>query len=285
MSSAPLRVLIHACRAAAHADRVGARVHAPASARVALRELLGGLAGTCLHEEERAALGRALYDATRRRARDHVPSWESTWFAQTLPQPPARVLVGGAGSGREAQHLERRGYRVDALEPAPGSAQECRARLADDAQVACASYESLSAAVLEGVPNAASPVARRSYDAALLGWTSLMHVTDASERLRLLRALDARCPQGPILLTFHPSRHARARGPGHRVGRALGSALRHLRSDRVEGADDALRFGVQSGFLRGLDPEELEASARAVGRVACVDGEDEGTLRMHLTRA
>src|SRR5687767_12754763 len=35
------------------------------------------------------------------------------WF----PRPPARVLVPGAGTGREVLALHQRGYQVDAFEP------------------------------------------------------------------------------------------------------------------------------------------------------------------------
>ncbi len=49
-------------------------------------------------------------------ARDLRP-WEQDLVAN-LPAPPARVLLGGAGAGREAYALEALGYTVVAFDPA-----------------------------------------------------------------------------------------------------------------------------------------------------------------------
>ena len=44
--------------------------------------------------------------------------WESRVIATHFPKPPASVLIGGAGGGREALALERDGFRVVGFEPA-----------------------------------------------------------------------------------------------------------------------------------------------------------------------
>src|SRR5262245_4871066 len=43
--------------------------------------------------------------------------WERRVIEAHFPKPPATVLIGGAGGGREALALERRGYRVVAFDP------------------------------------------------------------------------------------------------------------------------------------------------------------------------
>ncbi len=45
---------------------------------------------------------------------------------ELLPKPPAEFLDVGAGSGRDAAALARKGYRVDAVEPSPRMREEAR---------------------------------------------------------------------------------------------------------------------------------------------------------------
>jgi hypothetical protein len=42
--------------------------------------------------------------------RDELFPWECAPFDVFFPSPPARVLIGGAGGGREALQLAARGY-------------------------------------------------------------------------------------------------------------------------------------------------------------------------------
>lgn len=280
--SGPLLVVRAAARVVSVAERLAARSGLAPSAPLAARELLGGLAGTWLDADERASLGRDLYDAARERARAHVPDWERQWLAETLPPPPARILVGGAGTGREAVALLRSGYRVDALEPAPESAGACRRALGAPAVVAAVTYEQLAAAVLDGAHGLASELARERYDAVLLGWTSYMHLVTPEVRARVLLALDALCPSGPILITFRPADRARRRGTAHRVGRALGATLGCARRHPPSPAGAEERFGVACGFLVGITVADLAREAAACGRVVRMDGEDDGTVRASL---
>ena len=267
---------------AARVDHLVAALRLPG--RAPLRDAIGGVAATLLHAPERDALGAALYDVSLSRARTFVPRWESTWLSASLPAAPARVLIGGAGTGREARHLRALGHTIDALEPAPRSASRCRAAV-PDAIVATATYQQLAAAVLDGVSNDASPIASRHYDAVLLGWTSLMHVTSSAERARLFAALARIAPEGPWLATFYPRERAAPHGSAHRVGARAGRALAALRRAPITPAGDTERFGLICGFVDGLPREELESHARAHGRRVRWDGEDEGALRITLHRA
>ena len=66
------------------------------------------------YRADSAAFRRGLFD------------WEERAVERFFPRPPARVLVGGAGGGREAFALHEKGYTVVAFDPAevpgPGDA-------------------------------------------------------------------------------------------------------------------------------------------------------------------
>jgi len=64
--------------------------------------------------------------------RSELFNWEQEAFARAFPAPPARVLVGGAGGGREAFALAERGYEVVAFEPSAALAAAMAAHAAED---------------------------------------------------------------------------------------------------------------------------------------------------------
>ena len=60
----------------------------------------------------------ALHGADDWRVDAGLNSWEGPWFEADLPEPPARILVGGAGKGREA-NLAREPSRSDGGQDRP----------------------------------------------------------------------------------------------------------------------------------------------------------------------
>lgn len=71
--------------------------------------------------------------------------WEKEWFAADLPSPPARILIGGAGSGREIAPLEAAGYKILAFDPAPNFVRHARSLASIEAvEFVEASYENLA---------------------------------------------------------------------------------------------------------------------------------------------
>ena len=60
--------------------------------------------------------------------RAYLFPWEEEAIQRFFPKPPAHVLVGGAGGGREALALVERGYRVTAFEPSAGLVDALAAR-------------------------------------------------------------------------------------------------------------------------------------------------------------
>jgi hypothetical protein len=199
--------------------------------------------------------------------------WESEAVARWFPGPPATILVGGAGAGRETLALARLGYRVAAFEPTPLLCQALRDHLAQasvEAPIALASYENLVHALDAPPMSITLPTSlqllcrQKSYDAVVLGLGSFSYCVGADTRERLLLALARLCPQGPILLSFE--RHVRVAGRAARLGRILRACLRFAPGTRPVADGDQLG---ETGFEHAFTDHEIEALARATGyRVA-----------------
>ena len=167
------------------------------------RALLGidALVGDCLYamlkEDERDQIVRICYANTNHTVMKQAPilaDWEMDWFKNTLPSPPARVLVGGAGWGREVIALRSLGYNVIGFDPlfTPNDNR-------DGEGLMKGSYHDLIDAVLKDRPTRLEGIADETFDAVILGWTSFSHVTSAVRRLQIIEATDRLCPAGPIL--------------------------------------------------------------------------------------
>ena len=203
------------------------------SARMKVFAALGSALDRRLSPEQKELLSLALY--TRRGpTSSELFSWERDWFERRLPGPRSRVLVGGAGEGREVFALERRGFRVDAFDP---SIRALDLLPSAHRKVAQASYADLDPG-LSGVGPLKWLQGRR-YDAMLFGWGSFAHLLTDVGRLSALRAA-ARLTDGPILLS---------------VPRVAQRATENA-------------FTVWSGFIRPLSDEELRTYAHALSRRA-----------------
>lgn len=230
-------------------------------AQQATRLSVGALLGHALTLEERESLVAPLYSATWRPSTQtaELHGWERAWFAEALPPPPATILVGGAGSGREVAALVQRGYTVDAFEPAESLQPALQRAGAQRCWVA--GYRDL----LHGVAGLTGP-----YDALLFGWGSLHHILDVSARAEIWRAAHQLAPRGPLLASFwldtegegiRPSAGGRVVDAARRVGAALGAR---------RGAQPATAelFDPRFGFARPMSRPEIESVARQLGRRA-----------------
>jgi hypothetical protein len=226
-----------------------------------------GLVLTGLDADEQTDLTISIYDHADQRKETLFP-WELPWFDAALPRPPARVLVGGAGLGREVLALRGLGYDVDAFEPAPHSLPQLRAAVAAGTALT-GSYADFVRAH-QGEPSSLSTLAAQRYDAILLGWTSLSHLPEVAEHHALFEACDAACPHGPILASFFYSSEAsvprggRARAWGTRIGRVVAKA-RGI--ERAAAACSSNHFLMHAGVVHVFDREELDALAHTVDRV------------------
>lgn len=201
----------------------------------------GTILNRLLRETEKEALSIDLYDASFRPDNDHdgLYEWEQQWFERRLPSPPASILVGAAGAGREGSALRKLGYHVHAFEPSASAFRLCQSKLGPEF-VDQASYGDLIATVLGGKSTRLRLGSKATFDAVLLGWGSFGHVLQRAARLELLRACDQIAPHGPILLSlFEPN---------------------------AATVTDRTYYLPWGGFLVRPTPEELDQHAKALKR-------------------
>lgn len=136
---------------------------------------------------------------------DHAEwfSWERAAVEMWFPKAPAKVLIGGAGGGREARQLLKRGYQVVAFEPVAALAEGLAAQRLEGLQVFEGRYETLPN--LMAIDGGGAPRLEDlgPFDAAIMGWGSLAHVRRAADRVAAIRSLVA-VVSGPILLSVYP---------------------------------------------------------------------------------
>ncbi|MEJ7811677.1 MAG: hypothetical protein WKG32_14795 [Gemmatimonadaceae bacterium] len=201
-------------------------------------------------------------------------AWERELLARPEVPSAGRVLVGGAGGGREAVALRDLGYEVLAFEPAEplvrAGVPAVSAR--PGASLVCASYDDLVRAAGEGTGPLAGLRSGPRIDAVLLGWGSFSHVMADAERLAILRATRVLAPAAPLLLSFDEPTVLDA--PGSAASR-LRAGLRQLfvRVGAPTRVREGERFAPWAGFFRESTAAETTALAREAGyHVAYVAG-------------
>jgi hypothetical protein len=121
--------------------------------------------------------------------------WE--WEEQALTEHFAeceRLILIGAGGGREVLALLRLGYRVDGFESHPALVAAANGLLREEG------YDPSVGLVQRDE----SPNTKATYDGIIVGWGAYMLVQSRSHRIALLKQLRARTRgQCPILLSFY----------------------------------------------------------------------------------
>ena len=143
-------------------------------------------------------------------------------LADVLAPRGARVLDAGAGIGRVAAGLARRGHGVTAVEKDPALVALCRARF-PEVPVVRADILELSASLLEA---AGRPTA---YDVVVLVGNVMVYLADGTET-RALRTLERLlAPGGRVLVGFHP-----LEGPEHSRDYPFALFASHVRAAGLE---------------------------------------------------
>jgi SAM-dependent methyltransferase len=174
--------------------------------------------------------------------RAYLFPWEEQIVQERFPPPPARILVGGAGGGREALALARLGYEVVAFDPSEWLVRALASR--PGVTVFRGRYEELGE--MFGTDE--------SFDAVVLGWGSFSHLRSERDRVETLRAA-GQLTAGPILVSFLAVKGAAS---------AALSRLRRLLPRRRE-RDPGDVFAVTIGFYHPVDEAEVRALAQAAG--------------------
>lgn len=188
--------------------------------------------------------------------------WEEQTIGRYFPPPPARILVGGAGAGREPFALAERGYDVVAFEPVARLA-ETMAKRAAATVAAVTSYQGgyLELPRLNPVGGGDAETLASGFDAAVIGWGSISHLYTDRARVRALESMAA-LTNGPILVSFIA---VRDEGP------PPASRVREWLVGR-RGRHPADRFSMSMGFHHPVNEEEVrDLAASADLEVAALD--------------
>jgi hypothetical protein len=188
--------------------------------------------------------------------------WEEQVIERHFPPPPARILVGGAGAGREPFALAERGYEIVAFEPVAPLAEAMAKRAAVTGAAVTTyrgGYRELPRLDPVGGSNAETLVP--GFDAAVMGWGSLSHLYTERDRVGALESMAA-LTNGPILVSFIATR---PEGPT-RASRVRNSLVSR------SGRHPADRFSISMGFHHPVNEEEVrELAATAELEVAALD--------------
>lgn len=145
------------------------------------------------------ALDTAFYDASvKYSGSDHNLRGLFAWEAEAVRShfsAGSRVMVLGAGGGREVIALRREGFQADGWESHPNLVAAGREILRATGDCPCA---------LRLGPRSRVPEEADTYDGVILGWTMYTLVAGRATRVELLRGARARLATGgPLLLSFH----------------------------------------------------------------------------------
>jgi 2-polyprenyl-3-methyl-5-hydroxy-6-metoxy-1,4-benzoquinol methylase len=177
--------------------------------------------------------------------RAYLFPWEEAVVREQFPQPPARILVGGAGGGREPLALADMGYEVVAFDPAEPLISALTRRAPANVVALEGAYEDMNTLFAEG----------ETFDAAIVGWGSFSHLRDEPSRVETLRSF-GRLTEGPILVSFLALKAGAVAPRLARLRRVL-----PRRPDRD--AQDI--FAVSIGFYHPVDEQEVRRLAKAAG--------------------
>jgi hypothetical protein len=231
-----------------------------------LSAFLEGLAMSVLSPR---TLGKLTFDmygdhpASAWHSDNELNRWEDAWISSDLPAPPAHVLVGGAGKGREVRVLQERGYRVTAFEPVPDFVRQAPAL--KDVTFLCGSYEDLAEPDSAAAGRFCHAIETNApYDAVLLGWGSFSHVPTAGLRAALLKKLRKLCPSGPVLVSFFmdPDHATRDRRRAWKLGYQVG---RTVARKNVSSLDPGDFFAPGQGLSHVFTEQEFEELATSAG--------------------
>jgi hypothetical protein len=171
-----------------------------------------------------------------------------------FPPPPASILVGACGGGRELFALVELGYRIaSAYDPVAPFIEALRrdSRLLEAKdRLYIGTHQALdSIGLVSGQDSGTGRV-----DAVVVGWGSYTHLLRAARRVAFLRSLRSLCPRGPVLLSFFVASGATE---GERPER-LRSNLRRLlgtddsmieAGDRVHGGTGGIHYFTETSFV------------------------------------
>ncbi len=233
-----------------------------------LDRFLSGIALSALDPDHWTKLTSHIYSARGDYQRDGLFSWEKKWFDKDLPPAPCRILIGGAGTGREVIALMDLGYEVVAFDPASSfvkktqDLQQKRACLAFEQGTYkdMADESSETAARLNTTIQSHAP-----YDAVVFGWGSYTHIASETVRIDVLKKCLHLAPGAPVLLSFwmRGDDTERARTRAWKAGWRLGQLFVGQKNPRAEDPGDDI--SGRAGYGHFFSRREIERIAKEAG--------------------
>jgi hypothetical protein len=168
------------------------------------------------------------------------------WFAGCR-----RLLVLGAGGGREVIALARMGYRVAGF--------ECNRALVGAANDILGRHGLRDSASVAWLARDTAPDGAERFDGVIVGWSAYMLISGRQSRIRFLAGLHARVAAGgPLLISFftRPGDSSRLRA----ISRVANAIRRLLRRPLVEVGDD-----LAPNYVHRFTAAEVEAELRDAG--------------------
>ncbi len=218
-----------------------------------------GFAGLWLGVLTRDALleiGNGFYSSTPQYTGDEYNqrglwSWEQRALARYF-RDCRRVLVVGAGGGREVLALARRGYEVHGVECNPDLVRAGNLLL---------ERQGLPPRI-EYAPPDTAPAEGAAYDGLIIGWGAYMLIQGRPRRVALLQSVRAHVnPGAPLLASFFVRSPAARR---FRVTTAVGNTLRRVLGREPLELGDALEPEYVHYFTREEIAAELQQGGFAL---------------------
>ena len=217
----------------------------------------------CLNADELNAVTAEHFDQSQYYAStEHNLSGFFGWEKSVLDQffrRGSRILVAGAGGGREVLALRKTGFDAEGFEcsaPLVRASEQIFDRLGEAKYVTLCEPDRV-------------PQGPRIYDGLVVGWTVYTHIPTTARRVAFLQALSERAlPGSPLLVSFF-ARQSRASDDAlvHRTARLWRFLLRG-RKEPVEMGD---RISY-ARFVHSFTRDEVEAELRAAGFRSALHG-------------
>lgn len=145
--------------------------------------------------------------------------WEERAMVEFFPQPPARILIGAAGGGREMIGLTQKGYDVAGFDPCKDLVDVANNLACSMPFLSCVegSFEDLMQGTLSAIETHAP------YHGVILGWGGLSYIGTQAAQQHLLQKIHSLCPNGPLLMSWFEEkpvnpRHQRMKDILTRIG-------------------------------------------------------------------
>jgi hypothetical protein len=210
----------------------------------------------CLSTDELNAVTAEHFDQSQYYASvEHNVSgffgWEKSVLDRFFRQG-SRVLVAGAGGGREVLALRNAGFDAEGFEcslPLVNASEQIFDRLGESTYVTLCEPDRV-------------PQGPRIYDGLVVGWTVYTHIPTKARRVAFLQALSRRAlSNSPLLISFFERQSSS--GDDVLVHRTAG-LCRFLLRGRKEPLEVGDRISY-SRFVRWFTSDEVEAELRTAG--------------------